>query len=339
MILHAWEGIIKLLSETHIKNAAIVCHRNADPDALASALSVRNLILESCPSLTQVVAVAESTNQISKKIVEKYPEIAISKEISSRPDAFVLVDVNNVEHTGTFAGAIKASDGPLIVIDHHVPQTRLGARVATSLINEDASSTAEIVSLLNESIGRKPSKSEATLLLAGIIYDSRRFSRIGKDTFRAVDSLVSAGGDYQEALSVLRRMTERSEKIARLKAAQRAKLIEIGGWVVTCSNVSSFAASACRAFIDLGSDVAIVTSRKKKDVRITARSNNAFYDATKVNLAKLMEKIGVELGGHGGGHATAATVSGIGDAAQGERQIVRYIEERVRQTRVEPGNR
>ena len=336
MILPFWDQIVKLLKETDSKNVAIVCHRNADPDALSSAQSLKNLIMESCPSVTQVVVVAETLNQVSKKIVEAYPEIAISGEIPFKPDAFLLVDVNNVEHTGKFVNIIEAGNEPLIVIDHHVPQTRPSTKAAASLIKEDASSTAEIVSLLNESVGRTPSKTEATILLTGIIYDSKRFSRIGKDTFHAANSLLTAGGDYKGALSVLRHTSERSEKIARLKAAQRSRLIEIGGWIVTFSSVSSFAASACRALIDLGSDIAIVTSKKKKDIRVTTRSSNAFYETTKVNLAKLLEKIGTELGGHGGGHATAATASGIVDASRGERLILRYIDEHIHKISGEP---
>jgi nanoRNase/pAp phosphatase (c-di-AMP/oligoRNAs hydrolase) len=335
--LRIWDQIVKSLIETNSKNVVIICHKNADPDALGSAQSMKNLILESCPSVTQAAIAAETINQVSKKIVEAYPEIVISEEITFEPDAFVLVDVNNVEHTGRFASIVGASNRPLIVVDHHVPQTRPSTRATTSLINEDASSTAEIVSLLNESAGRTPSKTEATLLLIGIIYDSKRFSRIGKDAFRAANSLLTAGGDYRGALSLLRQTTERSERIARLKAAQRVRLIEIGGWIVACSTVSSFAASACRALIDLGSDVAIVTSKRKKDIRITTRSNNVFYETTRINLAKLMEKIGMELSGHGGGHPTAATVSGIGDGNQGERLILRYIDEHIHEMIEEPG--
>jgi nanoRNase/pAp phosphatase (c-di-AMP/oligoRNAs hydrolase) len=316
-----------------------VCHKNADPDAIGSAQSVKSLILESCPSVTQVVVVAETVNQVSKKMMELYPQIAVKGEITFKPDAFVLVDVNNVEHTGKFASMILGASGPLIVIDHHVSQTKPNTFPTASLINEGATSTAEIVSSLNESLGRKPSKTEATFLLIGILYDSRRFFRIGKDAFHAADLLLAAGGDYSGALSVLRHTTDRSEKIARLKAAQRGRLIEVGKWIVTCSSVSSFAASACRAFIDLGADVAIVTSKRKDDIRITTRSSNAFYETTKVNLAKLMERIGIELGGHGGGHPTAATVSGISDASRGEHLIMSYIDEYINEATGSQRNR
>jgi nanoRNase/pAp phosphatase (c-di-AMP/oligoRNAs hydrolase) len=327
--MRTWDQIVKLLDETNSKNVLIVCHKNADPDAVGSAQSLRNLIMEYCPSISQVGIVAEDVNQISKRMMELYPEITVAGEITFKPDAFILVDVNSIEHTGKFASIVGGGARPIIIIDHHVPQTKSNRNVALKLVDEDASSTAEIVSSLSESVGRKPTKTEATILLTGIIYDSKRFSRIGKDVFHAANLLVDAGGDYKSALSVLKHTTERSEKIARLKAAQRAKVVEIGGWIVTCSSVSSFGASACRALIDLGSDVAIVTSKKKKDTRMTARSSSIFYETARLNLAKLMEKIGIELGGHGGGHATAATVSGIEDANQGERLILRYIEEHM----------
>jgi phosphoesterase RecJ-like protein len=334
--MHTGEQILGLIRKLGCENVAIVCHRNADPDALSSAYSLKCLILERCPSVAHIGIVADEINQVSRKLVEVYPETAVLEQIDFRPDMFILADVNSIEHTGRFAGIVGSNDGPIIVIDHHVPQMRTDNNFAITLVNEEASSTAEIVASLSESIGRKPSKTEATLLLTGIVYDSKRFSIIGKDVFHTADFLLGSGGDYKTALSILRKAAGRSEKIARLKAAQRVRVIEMSGWIVACSAVSSFGASACRALIDLGSDVAIVTSKKKKEYRITTRSSNAFHETTGINLAKLVERIGRELGGHGGGHATAATVSGIREANEGERRLLEYIEEQTHRTSDNP---
>lgn len=268
-------------------------------------------------------------------MLEFYPEIMVTEEIAFRPDIFILVDVNSIEHTGRFARMINGSNQPIIIIDHHVSQMMSNKKATLELIREDASSTAEIVSSISESVGRKPSRNEATILLAGIIYDSRRFLRIGRNAFHTAQILVEAGGDYASALSALKRATERSEKIARLKAAQRAKVTDINGWIVTCSHVSSFGASACGALIDLGSDVAIVSSKRKSEKRVTARSSSFFCETTGVNLAGIMEEIGREFGGHGGGHPTAATVSGIRDDGKGERMILKLIEDRIKETRAQ----
>lgn len=322
-----WEKILSSFTEKKVKSVLVCCHRNADPDALGSAYALKSLIQESCPEIERVEIAIDGVNQASKRVTVAYPEIGFRHEAASKPSAVILVDVSNLGHVGKLAENIAESGIPLIVIDHHVPQSSSHLKADISFIDEKASSTCEIACSLYESIGKTPSKTVATILLIGIIYDSKRFSIIGRNTFRAAAFLIDSGADYQMALSVLRHPIDRSEKIARLKAAQRAKMVETNGWIIGLSEVGSFEASACRGLIDLGVDVAIVSSNKKKLKRVTARSTSGFYIDTGVNLAKVMEKVGIELGASGGGHPTAATVSGMDDAKKAERLVLRFVQD------------
>jgi nanoRNase/pAp phosphatase (c-di-AMP/oligoRNAs hydrolase) len=63
--------------------------------------------------------------------------------------------------------------------------------------------------------------------------------------------------------------------------------------------------------------------------RISVRSTGGFYKGTGVNLAKVMEKVGAELGATGGGHPTAATVSGMDDVNRAEKLVIKYIQEGI----------
>jgi phosphoesterase RecJ-like protein len=333
--MKSWEEILSFFRERRIHSLLIVCHRNADPDALGSAYGLKKLISESYPSASRVEIAAEDVNEVSRRMLEVYRGITIEDDITAEPDAFVLVDVNNVEHVGKFGEKIKKSKAPILVIDHHVSKISTGENVATMLVDEESSSTAEIVSSIYESTGRKPSGETATILLIGIVYDSKRFSTMKKNVFHVVDFLIDAGADYKSALSVLRHPIGRSEKIARLKAAQRTKMMEIDGWIVVTSTVSSFEASACRALIDLGADVAIVSSNRKEGRRVSARCTDVFHDKTGVSLAKVMERVGLELSGSGGGHATAATASGINDVDKGEKLALTLVEEGIRRGKEE----
>jgi nanoRNase/pAp phosphatase (c-di-AMP/oligoRNAs hydrolase) len=245
------------------------------------------------------------------------------------------VDVNNLQHVGKFSEQIRESKAPIIILDHHVPKSSASENVAGMLVDEGASSTAEIVSSIYESTGRKPSSLEATILLIGIVYDSKRFSTIRGNAFHVADFLIHAGANYESVLSVLRHPMDRSEKMARLKATQRTKIIEIDKWIIVSSTVSSFEASACRALIEIGADVALVSSNRKGKGRISSRCTDVFHEETGVSLARIMERVGLELNGSGGGHATAATVSGINDVEKGEKQTVAYIEEAIRQAKEE----
>ncbi|WXG45536.1 MAG: DHH family phosphoesterase [Candidatus Atabeyarchaeum deiterrae] len=330
-----WEEIVSLFERRNVRSVVVLCHSNADPDAVSSALSLRALIHQLCATIVRVEVVAEGVSEASSRLIEAFADIEVNDEINGEPDAFILVDANNVEHVGKFKYMIRESEKPLIVIDHHVAQSSIFKKTAITYIDEDASSTAEIISLLNESVGRRPSVIEATILLIGVIYDSKRFLILGRNTFHAANFLITAGADYDRALLVLSYPIGRSERIARLKAAQRTRLLESNGWIIASSIVSSFEASACRGLIELGADAAIVSSDRRDEKRISTRSTKAFHDRTGINLAKIMEKVGEELNGSGGGHATAATVSGISDIEKGERLTVKYIEECVRKGKVE----
>nr|MDO8099811.1 DHH family phosphoesterase [Candidatus Njordarchaeota archaeon] len=329
--MRRWAEILDFFRERKIRSVLVVCHRNADPDALGSAYGLKNLISESYSLASRIEIVAEDVNEVSSRMMEAYPDITVEDDFVTDPDAFILVDVNNVEHVGKFSEKIRKSKAPIIILDHHVPKTSTNENAAIMLIDEDSSSTAEIISSIYESTGRKPSSVGATILLIGIVYDSKRFSTIKRNVFHAADFLIDAGADYEAVLSVLRHPIERSEKIARLKAAQRTKMIEIDGWIIVLSTVSSFEASACRALIDLGADVAIVSSNRKGGIRVSGRCTDTFHKETGVSLAKVMERVGLELNGSGGGHATAATVSKITDVGEGEKLALRYIEEQIRQ--------
>jgi phosphoesterase RecJ-like protein len=328
-----WQDISNLLTERDAKSILVSCHSNADPDAISSAYGLKKLVQNSFPHIDRVEIVIDGFNEASKRVMNAYPEIAVEDDITSEPDVFILVDVNNIGHVGKLGKHISESSRPVVIIDHHVSQSRHRQNADIIFTDEEASSTSEIICSLYESLAKNPSQKVATIMLIGILYDSKRFSIVGKRTFSAASFLVSSGADYQNALSVLRHPIERSEKIARLKAAQRSRIVEIDEWIISLSEVSSFGASACRGLMDLGADAAIVSSHKKKMKRVSARSTNKFWKNTGINLAKVMEKVGVELGGSGGGHATAAAVSGIEDAKKAENLVLRHIQEMIRETK------
>lgn len=328
-----WEEILSFFNQRRVKSVLVCCHRNADPDALGSAYGLKVLIRESCPEIERVEIVVDGINEASKRVIGAYPEIGFEHEVADEPSAFFLVDVSNIWHIGKLAESVSKSSKPVLIVDHHVSQASSRLKPEIGFIDEQASSTCEMVCSLYESVGKTPSKSVATILLIGIAYDSRRFSIVGRNAFRAAAFLIDSGADYQRALSVLRHPLDRPEKIARLKAAQRCKIVKINGWVIGLSEVGSFGASACRGLIDLGVDVAIVSSDKKKLKKVSARSTNGFYKDTGVDLAKVMEKVGIELGASGGGHPTAATVSGIDNTNKAEILVLRYIQETMKKTK------
>jgi nanoRNase/pAp phosphatase (c-di-AMP/oligoRNAs hydrolase) len=107
----------------------------------------------------------------------------------------------------------------------------------------------------------------------------------------------------------------RSERIARLKAAERASVVMLGNWIVVTSQLGSYQSSAARAFLGLGAHVAFVAGEVKDKIRVNMRATEDFYEKTSAHLARdVAIPLGKLLGGVGGGHPTAAGLTASGTA-------------------------
>jgi nanoRNase/pAp phosphatase (c-di-AMP/oligoRNAs hydrolase) len=80
--------------------------------------------------------------------------------------------------------------------------------------------------------------------------------------------------------------------------------------VVATSTVGSFQAHVARALVYLGADLAVVGGESDGETRFSLRSTQRFLDGSKVQLGtQVAGEMSKRLGGHGGGHATAASFS------------------------------
>jgi nanoRNase/pAp phosphatase (c-di-AMP/oligoRNAs hydrolase) len=125
-----------------------------------------------------------------------------------------------------------------------------------------------------------------------------------------VVKLLDMGADITEAKRDLRTEPDYGEVMAKLKGAQRLKVYKMGDWIASTSMIGSFQAHVARSLIYLGADVAVVGGESGEETRVSLRSTQRFSDATKVQLGtQIAEEVVRNLGGHGGGHTTAASFS------------------------------
>jgi phosphoesterase RecJ-like protein len=236
----------------------ILCHPNADPDAVCSAIVLRNLIRRLRRGAEVEMAAPEGLSSISKGIAAKF-----GQEFSEEPDlsgaeSFFALDLSSLSQLGAWGEAILGSRRPLILMDHHAPdaQTKGGAYMA--IIDESATSTCEIVYRVMRGLGAKPSRRDLELLFIGIAHETRSFSIATREAFLIASEAVRAGSKPFELFQLIRPQMDRSERIARLKGSQRMELRTHGDWIIAISRVDSFQASVARALINLGADLAIV---------------------------------------------------------------------------------
>jgi phosphoesterase RecJ-like protein len=216
------------------------------------------------------------------------------------------------------------------VIDHHAahPET---LRLATLCItNEEASSTCEIIYNLYKEANVKPGNSESKALFLGIAFDSRHFVLASSSTLKNIAELIDLGINAQETLPLLSLPMDFSERFARLKASRRVRLFKVREWIVALSHVSAYQASAARALIDLGADIAVVAGQKDDQIEVSLRATREFTKQTGVHLGKDIAKpLGTYIQGMGGGHSTAAGANGVGDIETGLKRCLFLLKERI----------
>lgn len=322
--------ITRVLEEANAKIILLLCHHNADPDAICSAYAFSSLLKRLKPSLEVEMGAAQGISRLSKHLMKSLPiEVSMQPNVE-KAEVIILLDTNTIQQLNDLAEKVKNSKAPIIVIDHHAahPETQKIAKAC--ITNEEASSTCEIIYGFFKEMGVKVNANEAKALFLGIAFDTRHFVLANSATLKVIAELVDAEVNAREALSMLALPMDFSERVARLKACRRAKLFKIGEWIIAFSHVSAYQASAARAIIDLGAHVAVVAGQKNESLEISLRCTNEFVEKTCIHLGRDIAKpLGEQLNGMGGGHATAAGVNGVGDVEMGLKRCLRLLKERL----------
>lgn len=307
------QEIVALIDKLDAKLAVLLCHHNADPDAIGAAFAFKGLLKRLRPNLETEIAAASGISRLSTAMMNVLPIELVDTPRIETADLIVLLDTNTIQQLDEWSKRIKP-DRPLLVVDHHAshPETE---RIATlSVIDETASSTCEIVYRLFKEAELNPNPDEAKALFLGIAFDTRHFIIATSDTLKVVADLVAAGVNAQETLPILSLPMQHSERIARLKAANRVKLLTMNDWLIALSHVSAYQASACRALIALGAHVAVVAGQKHNEIQVSFRASREFYAETGVHMGRdLAKPLGEFLDGMGGGHPVSAGANGVGD--------------------------
>lgn len=304
--------ILALIDRLDAKQTVLLCHHNADPDAIGAAFAFKGLLKYLRPNLETEIAAASGISRLSKAMIKVIPIELVDTPRIDIADLIFLLDTNTIQQLDELGKKIKP-DTPLIVVDHHAshPETE---RIATlSVADEAASSTCEIVYRLFKEAELKPTADEAKALFLGIAFDTRHFIIATSEALKVVSELTEKGINAQEVLSILSLPMQPSERVARLKAGNRMKLLRINDWLIALSHVSAYQASACRGLIALGAHIAVVAGHKAGKIQVSLRATREFYAGTGIHLGRdLAKPLGDFLDGMGGGHSVSAGANGKG---------------------------
>jgi nanoRNase/pAp phosphatase (c-di-AMP/oligoRNAs hydrolase) len=288
-----------------LKKVAVICHRNADADAYLSAFAISKLLHSIAPDSKVDIATPGGMTSLTAKLGELFKATVVEEPIDDY-DLYVAVDVGDTELLKGWLTKMRESHGERVLVDHHPLRDR--ETYDHVVVDDEATSAAEVVFRLYGELGVEIDRETAQALLEGILFDSQHLSIAGSAALHAVVALLDRGADVDEARRALRSQPDYGEVIAKLKGAQRIKIFKLGPWVAATSEVGSFQAQVARSMILLGADVAAVGGTSEGETRVSLRSNQRFFDTTRIKLGSdVAGYLADGLGGHGGGHSTAAS--------------------------------
>jgi len=312
------------------KNLLITSHDLVDLDGFVSGLALKFFFNIFNPNQNIYLIFSElskRTKNYLKNFSQKFPDFNFSFQTNkefSNVDVIIIVDSNNLDQIKLLNKLDL--DIPYIFIDHHfnLQKNYPGNVLSLNLIFDNYSSTAEIVLELFDEYNINLPIQYKYLLVSAILTDSGFLKYGNSRTIKNLNKLLQDQLEIQEVLPILETKIDISEKIARIKALQRVKIIRFNDWLIGISHLSSFSAPAASLLTKVGLDIGIVVSEDKSDYRITTRAKKQVCLKTGLHLGKIVSEINNV---NGGGHDGAATLNGKINLEKTLNQLIDKIKE------------
>ncbi len=299
------------------KNILITTHDLVDIDGLVSCFTLKfflNQISKNQEISIYFSELSKSTKNFIKNFNKNFPEFEFSYEKSldlTNFDILVIVDANNINQIKTDNNFdISQTRIPTIYVDHHYTalDSENGNQNSLDLIDENYSSTTEIILKLIEFYKKHLSTPLKILIISAILTDSGFFKHGNNKSIQNVSNLLSEEIKIQDIFQLLQSEIDISEKIAIIKGLQRVELIREGDYLIGITNVSSFGGKVASMLTKSGFDIGITVSKEPNQYIINTRAKKTVCIKTGLNLGKILKEISERYDTSGGGHDGAASI-------------------------------
>jgi nanoRNase/pAp phosphatase (c-di-AMP/oligoRNAs hydrolase) len=326
----SFKELIQILQDKQASFVLLLCHRSADADAICSAYALQGLLKRFLPDTVFEIGCPQGVNKPAKLLFEHLPITVNLKPNIESAEAIVLLDMNTVDQLDEVADIIRKSPSPKIIIDHHAPSPETLQTCKVCMVDEKAAANCELIYRLFSQAEVEPNLNEAKALFVGIAFDTRHFALANSPTFEILAKLVVKGIDAQRTLALFALPIDPSERMAKLKACKRAKVVKVEGWIIALSHVSAYQAPAAKALVDLGAHMSAVAGKKEGKVELSLRCTRQFNEIAGVHLGvDIAAPLGEYLQGVGGGHAMASGVSGKGEIQDALKQCLVLLKQKI----------
>ncbi|RLF77541.1 bifunctional oligoribonuclease/PAP phosphatase NrnA, partial [Thermococci archaeon] len=204
----------------------LLCHHNADPDSLGSAIAFSRYLTSM--GLKNRIGVAQSVSSYAKRLLQ-FAEVEKNPKVEE--EVIVIFDTSSLEQLEP----IDLPEGKIvIVIDHHVEKEN-PIKADIKIVDSSRTSTAEIVWDLFEYLGFRDEMS-VRAILAGIITDTANFRYANAKTFKTVSEIlkmfeIQMGEIYNLVVPVTDENIDQAKRMAILKACQRMEIKKVKSYI------------------------------------------------------------------------------------------------------------
>ena len=280
--------------------------KNLDMDALGATVGMAHFasqIVRKSYAVYDDMAMNTDIERAVERLKEdgQSPLITLSEaeELVNQHSLLIMVDHSKINLT--LSQDFYDRFNEVIVVDHHRRDDDFPENAVLTFIESGASSACELVTELLQFQGapERLSKIQASILMAGIMLDTKNFStRVTSRTFDVASYLRSLGSDSGEIQMISATDFDEYRRINELIIAGERitdDIIVATGDNHKCYNNVVIAKAADTMLAMAGIEATFVVARTSHStVNISSRSHNA------INVQRIMEKLG------GGGHFNLA---------------------------------
>ncbi|HUQ62118.1 bifunctional oligoribonuclease/PAP phosphatase NrnA [Lentzea sp.] len=173
------------------RDVTLLSHVNPDADTLGSALAV-GLALHRRGVAVRVAFGAPEVVPESLEVLDVAGLLVHRDEVPLAPELLVVMDTGSVQRLGPLGDRVANARGPVIVVDHHVSNTRYGT---VHCIDEHAEATALIALKLLDEMDVEVDEPIARCLYAGLVTDTGGFRKAGPSAHETAARLLKTGVD------------------------------------------------------------------------------------------------------------------------------------------------
>lgn len=304
-------------------NVLIMGHRYGDFDSFGAAIGVARIAI-TCGVKVNIAVEMRDKNlepcikmmQTTEPYAQMFVDNADGLDLIGRDTLLVLVDHNDPVRSQFADIASKVNN--IVVIDHHRKVDTFHESVSLYYVEPSASSTCELVTEMLESAisSQNLLKEEADMLLAGLLLDTKQFTRnTGTRTFGAAQYLRGAGANPTDVYALFKTAPDDLIKESRFHTAiniYRSNVALASCEGETDESYRIIASKAADKMLTLkGIEAAFTLVKIGDQIHISGRSSGT------INVQLILEKL------HGGGHFDVAGAQVVNESVLNVLEILK----------------